>query len=366
MRDSQRCARGRRLTAVSTLTEERTRRQRRLLRMVWLAIAAAVADDRAEARRLADHRVGRSARRRGRVLRQPGRRDRRADRRALGRAAGRRGPRLRARQGRLPLGRRRGHDDPRRRRHDRGLCGHSVVQPDPARDRRSRSGDHRRRHGDQSCGRTADAEGRPRGVLVDRRIRRSPPDDRRLDLGRRDRRSRAGRDHGHRTTRPDHRPDRRRQHPRHRRAAWCAVRSRDCSTAHSSRRRSRGSRTCSTSTAPGASPSTRCARAALRTAPSFRCTCWCPATGRSSSGHDTVEQIEHDLRELFDTVTVFTHLEPIEDPVSFAGHAAGSGGLWISDYWPSRTARPTARTTARCFRSWKTTALLPPSSTTSK
>jgi hypothetical protein len=24
------------------------------------------------------------------------------------------------------------------------------------------------------------------------------------------------------------------------------------------------------------------------------------------------------MRELFDTVTVFTHLEPIEDPVSFA------------------------------------------------
>lgn len=35
-------------------------------------------------------------------------------------------------------------------------------------------------------------------------------------------------------------------------------------------------------------------------------------------GHDTVEQIEHDLRKLFHTVTVFTHLEPIEDPVSFA------------------------------------------------
>lgn len=35
-------------------------------------------------------------------------------------------------------------------------------------------------------------------------------------------------------------------------------------------------------------------------------------------GHDTVEQIESDLRSLFHTVTVFTHLEPIEDPVSFA------------------------------------------------
>ncbi|MGB0872139.1 MAG: cation diffusion facilitator family transporter [Solirubrobacterales bacterium] len=35
-------------------------------------------------------------------------------------------------------------------------------------------------------------------------------------------------------------------------------------------------------------------------------------------GHDIVERIEHDLRSLFGTVTVFTHLEPIEDPVSFA------------------------------------------------
>ncbi|MBJ7355419.1 MAG: cation transporter [Thermoleophilaceae bacterium] len=35
-------------------------------------------------------------------------------------------------------------------------------------------------------------------------------------------------------------------------------------------------------------------------------------------GHDVAEAIEHDMRELFDTATVFTHLEPIEDPVSFA------------------------------------------------
>jgi cation diffusion facilitator family transporter len=35
-------------------------------------------------------------------------------------------------------------------------------------------------------------------------------------------------------------------------------------------------------------------------------------------GHDTAEQIERDLRELFEVATVFTHLEPIEDPVSFA------------------------------------------------
>lgn len=35
-------------------------------------------------------------------------------------------------------------------------------------------------------------------------------------------------------------------------------------------------------------------------------------------GHDVVEQIEHDMRELFEVATVFTHLEPIEDPLSFA------------------------------------------------
>lgn len=42
-----------------------------------------------------------------------------------------------------------------------------------------------------------------------------------------------------------------------------------------------------------------------------------PGDWSVQQGHDTVEQIERDLRELFDTVTVFTHLEPIEDPVSF-------------------------------------------------
>jgi cation diffusion facilitator family transporter len=34
-------------------------------------------------------------------------------------------------------------------------------------------------------------------------------------------------------------------------------------------------------------------------------------------GHDMVEKIERDIRDLFDApVTVFTHLEPVEDPVS--------------------------------------------------
>jgi cation diffusion facilitator family transporter len=34
-------------------------------------------------------------------------------------------------------------------------------------------------------------------------------------------------------------------------------------------------------------------------------------------GHDMVEKIERDIRDLFDgPVTVFTHLEPVEDPLS--------------------------------------------------
>jgi len=35
-------------------------------------------------------------------------------------------------------------------------------------------------------------------------------------------------------------------------------------------------------------------------------------------GHDLAEQVESDLRAPFEQATVFTHLEPIEDPVSFA------------------------------------------------
>jgi cation diffusion facilitator family transporter len=42
-----------------------------------------------------------------------------------------------------------------------------------------------------------------------------------------------------------------------------------------------------------------------------------PGDWSVQQGHDTAENIESDLRKLFDTTTVFTHLEPIEDPVSF-------------------------------------------------
>lgn len=42
-----------------------------------------------------------------------------------------------------------------------------------------------------------------------------------------------------------------------------------------------------------------------------------PGEWSVQQGHDKAEQIESDLRALFDVATVFTHLEPIEDPVSF-------------------------------------------------
>jgi hypothetical protein len=35
-------------------------------------------------------------------------------------------------------------------------------------------------------------------------------------------------------------------------------------------------------------------------------------------GHDLVERVEQDLRDTLHHATVFTHLEPIEDPASFA------------------------------------------------
>ncbi len=35
-------------------------------------------------------------------------------------------------------------------------------------------------------------------------------------------------------------------------------------------------------------------------------------------GHDFVEEVEAALRETFSAATIDTHLEPIEDPVSFA------------------------------------------------
>ncbi|MBN8868098.1 MAG: cation transporter [Solirubrobacterales bacterium] len=43
-----------------------------------------------------------------------------------------------------------------------------------------------------------------------------------------------------------------------------------------------------------------------------------PGEWSVKEGHDLAERVEEDLRDRFEQATVFTHLEPIEDPVSFA------------------------------------------------
>ncbi|MCO5316030.1 MAG: cation diffusion facilitator family transporter [Solirubrobacterales bacterium] len=42
-----------------------------------------------------------------------------------------------------------------------------------------------------------------------------------------------------------------------------------------------------------------------------------PGSWSVQQGHDLVERIEEDLRSRFEQATVFTHLEPLEDPASF-------------------------------------------------
>jgi cation diffusion facilitator family transporter len=42
-----------------------------------------------------------------------------------------------------------------------------------------------------------------------------------------------------------------------------------------------------------------------------------PGAWSVQRGHDLVERVEADLRGVFDHATVFTHLEPLEDPASF-------------------------------------------------
>ncbi|MGK2939057.1 MAG: cation diffusion facilitator family transporter [Solirubrobacteraceae bacterium] len=43
-----------------------------------------------------------------------------------------------------------------------------------------------------------------------------------------------------------------------------------------------------------------------------------PGTWSVQAGHDLVEQVEAELRAVAEPTTVFTHLEPVEDPASFA------------------------------------------------
>jgi len=42
-----------------------------------------------------------------------------------------------------------------------------------------------------------------------------------------------------------------------------------------------------------------------------------PGAWTVQHGHDLVEQIERDVREVVPAAVVFTHLEPVEDPASF-------------------------------------------------
>jgi len=43
-----------------------------------------------------------------------------------------------------------------------------------------------------------------------------------------------------------------------------------------------------------------------------------PGEWTVQAGHDFAEKVEEDLRQAADPATVFTHLEPVEDPISFA------------------------------------------------
>jgi len=46
-----------------------------------------------------------------------------------------------------------------------------------------------------------------------------------------------------------------------------------------------------------------------------------PGTWSVQRGHDLAEKVEAALREQLSHATVFTHLEPLEDPASFADTA---------------------------------------------
>jgi divalent metal cation (Fe/Co/Zn/Cd) transporter len=43
-----------------------------------------------------------------------------------------------------------------------------------------------------------------------------------------------------------------------------------------------------------------------------------PGSWSVQRGHDLLEEIEEEVREAIPNCSVFTHLEPIEDPASFA------------------------------------------------
>src|SRR5579884_2678165 len=72
-----------------------------------------------------------------------------------------------------------------------------------------------------------------------------------------------------------------------------------------------------------------------------------PGSWSVQRGHDLVEEIEHDLVRALPETTVFTHLEPAEDPTSFedqqldrARRAAGDGAASSRDDTPAGSVAP--------------------------
>ena len=149
--------------------------------------------DRAEGRRRRGHGIDRDHHRGGPLQHRPARVDRRLSVAAQGRRARGRGAPVRARQGREPRGRDRGHADPRRRRGDRvrgvAAARRSAASREPRlrhrRDRGLGGREPRRLHLPLPAG--------ARTRLARARGRRGAPARRRGDLARRAARARADR-----------------------------------------------------------------------------------------------------------------------------------------------------------------------------
>jgi divalent metal cation (Fe/Co/Zn/Cd) transporter len=52
-----------------------------------------------------------------------------------------------------------------------------------------------------------------------------------------------------------------------------------------------------------------------------------PGDWTVARGHMLLEQIEHDVRSALPNATIFTHLEPIEDPLSFEDQTLDRAGV---------------------------------------
>ena len=114
---------------------------------------------------------------------------------------------------------------------------------------------------------------------------------------------------------------RRRQHRLDRRAHRACVGSRAAGYRAARDRARCRSWTPSNSTCRQACSITRSARGSPARDGSCRCTCWCPGRGPCSSGHELLERLEREIRRVVPNVTVFTHLESLEDPSSWDDQA---------------------------------------------